>query len=165
MNRPAISLAAAFVACVWLANWMTNRWGFVHLGPFAFTAGTYAAGLSFGLRDALQEASGRSKVIGAILVGAALSALVSPSLALASGVAFLLSESLDLAIYTPLRERHWHAAVVASNLAGGLADTLLFLWLAFGAAAVSGPAVTGQMAGKALMVLPGLVVVRCVRGK
>lgn len=157
-------LFAAFIALVWLANWLTNRYGFVALGPFAFTAGTYAAGLTFGARDALHDAAGRSKVVAAIVVGAGLSYLVAPSLAAASGVAFLASELADLCVYQPLRERRWVVAVVASNLVGALVDTVLFLTIAFGAASVTGDAVAGQMVGKGLMITPSLVVVRWVRG-
>jgi uncharacterized PurR-regulated membrane protein YhhQ (DUF165 family) len=67
----------------------------------------------------------------AIVAGALCSAFVSPSLAFASGVAFLVSESADFAIYTPLRESNWIGAVVASNVVGVLVDSWLFLTLAF----------------------------------
>jgi uncharacterized PurR-regulated membrane protein YhhQ (DUF165 family) len=82
-------------------------------------------------------------------VGAGLSALVSPALAVASGVAFLVSEAADFAVYTPLRRRSWDAAVWASGLVGSLVDSVLFLGLAFGSAAVTPTAVAGQVVGKA----------------
>lgn len=157
-------LSAAFVVCVLAANWATERWGFVELGPWAFTAGTYAAGLSFGIRDALHEAGGRVQVVAAILVGAALSYAVAPALAVASAVAFLLSETADLVVYGPLRERRWVAAVVASNAVGALVDTTVFLGIAFGMSALTREAITGQMVGKMLMVIPALLLVRWVRG-
>lgn len=157
-------LFALFVAFVWLANWSTQRWGFVALGPWSFTAGTYAAGLTFGVRDALHEAGGRWKVLAAIAVGAVLSWFVAPSLAVASGVAFLLGELADFGIYSPLRERRWTLAVVASNIVGAAVDTVVFLWIAFGAAALTQDAITGQMVGKTLMVIPGVALVWWVRG-
>jgi uncharacterized PurR-regulated membrane protein YhhQ (DUF165 family) len=49
------------------------------------------------------------------VIGAGLSALVSPQFAVASGIAFLVSELADLAVYTPLRQRNWLAAVALSN--------------------------------------------------
>lgn len=146
-----------FVACVLLANWLTERYGFVGMGlGFSATAGTYAAGLSFGLRDALHELGGRWVVVLAIVIGAALSAIVSPDLALASGVAFLLAELADLAVYEPLRRRRWVAAVIASNLVGALVDTVVFLQIA---GFPIRDALGGQMFGKALMILPALPVV------
>jgi uncharacterized PurR-regulated membrane protein YhhQ (DUF165 family) len=70
------------------------------------TAGTYFAGLAFVLRDSVQDAGGRRLVLTLIIAGALLSYLVSdPFIALASGVAFLVSETVDMGIYTPLRKR------------------------------------------------------------
>ena len=145
-----------FVATVWLANWMTDRVGFITVFGWSFTAGTLAAGLGFGLRDACHEVAGRKAVIAAIISGAIASWWVSPSLAVASGAAFLVSESADLAAYEPLRRRQWGLAVVVSNLLGGLVDTVVFLHLA--GFPVS-DAVVGQMVGKAAMVLPVLPLV------
>ncbi len=162
MTKRAAALTALFIALIWAANYATNRWGFVTLGPWAFTAGTYAAGLSFGVRDALHEVAGRWVVLVAIVIGAGLSAFLSPALALASGVAFLFSESADLAVYEPLRRRHWIGAVVASNLIGAFVDTVLFLHLA-GFPVRS--AIAGQMVGKALMILPALALVGWLRGR
>lgn len=139
---------------------MTDRWGFITFLGWSFTAGTLAAGLGFGLRDAYHEAAGRAAVIAAIIVGAVLSWWVSPSLAVASGMAFLVSESADLAVYEPLRRRRWVIAVVASNLVGALVDTVVFLHLA---GFPVREAVAGQMAGKAAMVLPAVPVVWGVR--
>jgi hypothetical protein len=41
-----------------------------------------------------------------------LSFLIAPTFALASGVAFLVSEAADLTVYTPLERRSWLGAVV-----------------------------------------------------
>lgn len=155
------ALFCGFVATVWLANWLTSQYGFVPVGfGMTATAGTFAAGLAFGLRDALHEVAGRWVVVLAIAVGAVLSAIVSPSLAFASGTAFLLSESADLLVYDPLRHRRWTLAVVASNLVGALVDTVVFLQLAgFPVRSALG----GQMVGKAMMVLPALVLVWWVK--
>lgn len=66
-----------------------------------------------------------------ILLGAALSFVVSdPFIALASAVAFLASEALDLLVYTPLRGKGYVRAAAASNVVGAVADTFLFLWIA-----------------------------------
>lgn len=110
-------------------------------------AGVYFAGLAFTLRDAIQETLGRGGTVIAILIGAALSSILSPQLALASGVAFLVSEFADFAVYTPLRRRSWLGAVVASNTIGLLIDSALFLWLAFGSLEF----LPGQIVGKAWM--------------
>ena len=140
---------AAYLATIVAANWLTARYGFVPIGlGLMATAGTYAAGLAFVARDAVQDTAGRLAALGALAVGGALSwFLATPQLAVASAVAFGVSELADMAIYTPLRERGYVRAAVASNLVGSVVDTLLFLSLAgFGLAPL---VVAGQLVGKA----------------
>ena len=78
---------------------------------------------------------------------------------LASGVAFLLSEFADLAVYTPLARRRLVAAVVASSLVGLVVDSIIFLWLAFG----SLDFLAGQIVGKGWMVLLSIPFVHYLR--
>lgn len=125
--------AAAYVACIVAANWLTSHYGLVPVGfGQLVTAGTFAAGLSFVARDTLQETAGRRAVLTVIAVGAVLSWWLStPQLAVASGVTFIASELVDMAVYTPLRARRRKlSAWLASNIAGSLVDTALFLYLA-----------------------------------
>lgn len=144
----------AYIGCVFGANWAGEHYGIVNIG-FGLTgpAGLYFVGLAFTMRDFTQESLGRRWTFAAVLTGAALSYLVAPSFAFASGAAFLVSEALDFAVYTPLRNRDWGAAVLASNVAGAIADSILFLWLAFGWASVS-EFWFGQTVGKVYMALP-----------
>ena len=161
--------ALAYVATIFAANWAIVTFGPVPVG-FGLTApaGVYFAGLAFTLRDLTQEMLGKRAVLIAILVGAALSAALSfvlpgpippVRLALASGSAFLFSELLDFAVYTPLRRRHWLGAVASSNAVGLVADSALFLTLAFGSLAF----LPGQIVGKATMTLLAIVVLAVVR--
>jgi len=122
-------------------------------------------------RDFLQDALGRWVVLAAIAAGALLSyATSSHVIAMASGVTFLLGESLEFGVYTPLRRRarwgssRWARVVVIANLTGMVADTLLFLWLA--GFPVTAPVVGGQLVGKAYVtagsVLAGVVIRRAL---
>ena len=120
----------AYILAIVAANAAITVWGLVPVGPFIVPAGTFFAGLCFGLRDGLHRARGRRWTVLAILIGALLSSILSPALALASGVAFLLSETIDLVVYEHLEPRGWTAAIWGSNIAGGLADTAVFLLLA-----------------------------------
>lgn len=140
---------ATYLATIVAANWATAHYGFVPVGlGLMATAGTYAAGLAFVARDAVQDTAGRLGAIAALAAGAALSWWLStPALAIASAVAFGLSELADMAIYTPLRRRGYARAAIASNLVGAVVDTVVFLWLAgFGLAPL---VVAGQLVGKA----------------
>jgi uncharacterized PurR-regulated membrane protein YhhQ (DUF165 family) len=53
-------------------------------------------------------------------------------LAVASAVAFLLSELADYAVYARLRARGLALAVMASGVVGAVLDSVLFSALAFG---------------------------------
>jgi queuosine precursor transporter len=161
VNR--ILAIAAYLTTIVAANWLTAEYGLVPIGfGLVATAGTYAAGLAFVARDAVQDAAGRLAVLGALAVGGVLSwILASPALAIASVVAFGLSELADMAVYTPLRKRGYVRAAMASNLVGAVVDTLLFLWLAgFGLAPLI---VAGQIVGKAYATAAVVLVVVIAR--
>ena len=161
---------AAFVATVYAANWALETYGIITLPltGLAAPAGVYFAGLTFGLRDVLHELGDRRLIFVAILTGAILSYLVSDgavipggytSIAVASGVAFGISELADYAVYAPLRERQWVAAAIASNIVGAVADSALFLWLAFGTVDF----IEGQIVGKVAMTVVALPLVWLAR--
>jgi uncharacterized PurR-regulated membrane protein YhhQ (DUF165 family) len=162
-----LTLAAGFLGCILAANYVTSRYGMVPVGfGLVATAGTYFAGLSFVLRDSLQDAAGKWWTLAVIAAGAVLSFLIAaPFIALASAVAFGLSEAADLAVYTPLRRRGYVRAAVASNIVGSFVDTVVFLAIAGFPVAASLP---GQMVGKLAItaVAVGLVVIaRAVSGE
>lgn len=152
--------AILYLATIVAANWALATFGLVPVAPGLLApAGVYFAGLAFTLRDLTQESVGRRGTVGAILVGAALSALVSPQFALASGAAFLVSEAADMLVYTPLRRRNWLGAVFASNVVGTVLDSVLFLLLAFG----SLDFLLGQVVGKWEMTVLAVAVLAAVR--
>jgi queuosine precursor transporter len=154
MTGRAAWAAAAFVlyaGAIALSNFLIAHVGIpvapgTHLTPVGFgltaPSGVWAAGLSFPARDVCQRIGGRRLGIAAIVVGAAVSLLTaSPHIALASGATYLVSESCDFAVYTPLQRRYFARAVFASACIAAVVDSLLFLHLAglpAGAAAVAG---------------------------
>lgn len=129
-----------YCASIVAANWLIRNVGSVvledgtHLVPVGFglnaPSGAYAAGITFVARDVVQRAAGRRWALGAILAGTVLSVLVEPRLALASGVSFFFSELVDFGVYTPLQQRHFVLAVVASGVVGSVVDSVLFLRIA-----------------------------------
>lgn len=159
-----------FLACIPLANWMIRHFGTVRtpdgtwLIPVApgmlAPSGVVLAGVALVLRDVVQRCLGLHWGVLAVLLGTSFSVVLAPeSLILASGIAFLLSELLDLAIYTPLQRRRLVLAVVASSAAGLMLDSLVFLTLAFGSFAY----LPGQVLGKAWAVLLSLPLIRLLR--
>jgi uncharacterized PurR-regulated membrane protein YhhQ (DUF165 family) len=166
-----------FIGSIWFANWLVTHWGTVRFGdgpwvipvwpggltpsgnPIYAPSGVLAIGVGFTLRDLVQRRLGVKVAIVAIIVGALLSAVLDPSLALASGVAFLLAETLDLVVYTPLQRHHLLGAVVASNIVGVVVDSIIFLTIAFGSLSL----IQGQVIGKAWMTLLVIPVVQGIR--
>jgi queuosine precursor transporter len=167
-----IGLLAVYITSIVLANWLTTRYGLVTLFPgLTATAGTLAVGGVVMTRDFVQDALGRAVILGAIVLGAGLSyGLSSHQIAVASGVTFLIEETLELLVYTPLRRRagwgtgRWGGVVGTANATGIIADTFLFLYLA--GFPVTAGVVGGQLLGKAYVtaavVLAGVVIRRSV---
>jgi queuosine precursor transporter len=185
-GKPAMTLNArkaaglayflAFMACIPLANWMIGHIGTSCApngpcvipvfpwspqgGPIMAPSGVSMIGIALVLRDLVQRRLGRVAALMAIVAGAALSAAIAPpELVLASTTAFLLSELADLAVFTPLQKRGLVLAVLASSVVGLIADSLLFLYLAFG----SLDFLEGQVVGKTWMVLLALPFVHWIR--
>ncbi len=140
-----IGALIGYVASIYAANWLLEHVGFVTVWPgIVAPAGVYAAGAALTFRDLVQAELGRRYVVGAILLGAALSYTVSATFATASALAFLASETCDFAVYTPLAKKRWLLAIAASNTVGLAVDSALFLWLAFS----SLDHIDGQIIGK-----------------
>lgn len=143
----ALVAALALLVCILLANYVTSRFGVVPVGfGLMATAGTYFAGLTFVLRDFVQDYAGKKWAWALIVAGAILSFLLAdPFIAVASASAFLASEAADLFVYTPLRKRGYIRAAVASNVVGAVVDTVIFLLIA---GFPLQQAFAGQMVGK-----------------
>jgi uncharacterized PurR-regulated membrane protein YhhQ (DUF165 family) len=146
----------AFIACVPISNWLITNVGvtcdsqgpcLVPVFPGVWApSGVLVAGAAFVLRDLVQERLGLVWAVAAILVGGLISAQLStPSLAVASVASFLVSELLDLAVFTALRRNGFVFAVLASSVVGIAVDSLMFVYIAFG----SMDYVVGQIVGKA----------------
>jgi queuosine precursor transporter len=160
MNRTGLAAAIGYIATIFVANWLIQHVGIIGVGfGLQAPAGVLAVGAAFTLRDIVQRTLGREAVVIAILIGAALSYLVAPNFAIASGVAFLVSELADFAVYTPLERRSWLGAVALSNTVGLLVDSWLFLTLAFGSLQFF----WGQVVGKAYMTVLAILLLAAGR--
>lgn len=152
------------------ANWMIGHVGticvpnsacLIPVAPGLMApSGVVMIGAALVLRDLVQRRLGVVYGFAAIIAGTAISALLAPpALVIASATAFLISETADFAVYTPLAKRQLIAAVVASSLVGLVLDSIIFLWLAFG----SLDFLPGQIVGKAWMVLLSIPFVAYLR--
>jgi uncharacterized PurR-regulated membrane protein YhhQ (DUF165 family) len=156
----AAATLAAYIATIPAANLLVAHVGAVPVGfGYLAPAGVYTVGLALVLRDVAREVAGRAAVLAAIAAGAALSWwLADPALAVASTAAFAVAETMDLVVYEPLRKRGLLLAMLASNAVGLLADSLIFLWLAFGGFDY----LPGQLLGKTWMTLAAVAVIAVI---
>ena len=139
---------SAHVAAVIGANYLTAHFGLVSVGfGLLVTAGTFAAGFALLARDFVQRYGGIPWALAGVLVGGAVSWFTAtPMLAVASTVAFLGAELVDLAVFTPLRRRGFFVAALSSNVVSAPIDTVLFLAIA--GFPITWQAITGQFIGK-----------------
>ena len=156
-----------YIGTIFAANWAITHLGNCDSFPCTVPvwrgldapSGVLFVGLSFTFRDLTQDDLGRNWTFGALLIGAILSAAINPALALASGLAFLISEGSDMLVYTPLRERHWLAGVALSNTVGLVVDSVVFLFIAFGSLAF----IAGQIVGKLEMTILAVVILYALK--
>lgn len=148
-------LIVAYFLTLPVANWLIGHVGTVCVpqGPCLIPvapgimapSGVLMIGVALLLRDLVQKRAGTVIALGCVGAGVVISALFAPpALVIASAAAFAFSELTDFAVYTPLSRRSFALAIIASCTAGALADSALFLWLAFGSLAFIG----GQIIGK-----------------
>jgi len=160
----------AFGLSIPAANWMIGNVGtfcvpdgpcLIPVAPgLTAPSGVLMVGLALVLRDLVQRKLGVYWAVAAILIGGLLSGFVaSGALVLASVTAFLLSEFVDLAVYTPLQKKRLVLAVFASGVVGLVVDSAVFLYLAFG----SLDYISGQIVGKAWMILFALPIIHLMR--
>jgi uncharacterized PurR-regulated membrane protein YhhQ (DUF165 family) len=162
MKKLAVALYLLTIPC---ANWLINNVGTQyspetpHTIPVGFgynaPSGVLMIGFAFILRDYIQQEYGKRVTMVAIAIGVVISYLVNPQVAIASAVAFAVSELLDQAVFTNLKKQTLVGAVIASGFIGGIVDTVLFLQIAFGSMMFW----QGQIIGKTIMAILGGIIV------
>lgn len=123
--------ALFYLGSIVIANLLVMNFGIIEVAGLTFPAGAAAVGFTFTARDLVQRRYGKWGCWLWMLAAAALSALFSPTLALASLGAFVVAEGLDWAVFTatPLSFR---GRAMLSNIIGTPLDSVVFVYLAFG---------------------------------
>lgn len=127
MNGANIKFTIGYLLAIVIVNFAFTYLPMLEL-PFdqAVPYGTFLVGFIFVLRDLAQREIGH-KVLAVMAVGVILSYLLAdPFVAVASAVAFAISEIIDWAVYTitkkPLRER-----ILLSSCASTPVDSFVFM--------------------------------------
>ena len=126
---------AGFLFSIPFANWWLTEnglWDAPLLG--LLPSALWVVAISFILRDVVQMTLGREIAWVAIAIGSAMSYfLADPFVALASCMAFAVSESTDALIFTPLANKgKFLLGITISGYAAGFVDSALFVRIAFG---------------------------------
>ncbi len=123
--------AIFYLGSIVVANLLVMQFGIVHVAGLSFPAGAMAIGFTFTARDLVQRRFGKWGCWLWMFVAAGISALFSPTLALASLGAFVVAEGMDWAVFTttPLSFR---GRAIVSNIVGTPLDSVVFVYLAFG---------------------------------
>lgn len=151
MIKPGAIALTLYIAAIVAANIVTNHFGLVPVGfGLWVTAGTYCAGLALLARDYVHRYAGVPWVLAGIAFGGLLSWITTtPQLALASTIAFVGAELLDLGVFAAIYERlGMFGGALVSNIVSAPVDTVLFLAIA--GFPLTLQSVTGQFIGKVL---------------
>jgi len=139
-----VGLASTFVALVLLANWLASRFVVrVPLTPYMAPAGVFCIGGVLVLRDWMQQLAGLWLTMPLVYAAGLLSWLVGDlagwtsleKIAVASVVAFTISETVEALVFTPVRRRSLAFGVALSATVGNAVDSYVFLTLAFSSTA------------------------------
>ena len=107
------------------------------------TYGAFTYPITFLITDLANRAYGKivarkvvyvGFVIGILLtvfVSTNFSDIISIRIAIGSGVAFFISQNLDIKIFDKLRKKNWFVAPLTSSVLGSITDTFLFFSIAF----------------------------------
>jgi queuosine precursor transporter len=161
-HRPIVFavLATALLGLVVLANWLASKYRVqVPLTHLLAPAGVFAIGGVLVLRDWLQQLGGLLWTMPLVYAAGLISWGIGDAagwtslekIAVASVVAFSVSETVEAAVFTPIRNRSLSLGVALSGTVGNVLDSWLFLTLAFGSTAFF----WGQFWGKTEMIAVG----------
>ena len=137
-------LALLFVGAVILANYLASKYTIhVLFTPYMAPAGAYMIGCILVLRDWLQQGYGLWKTMPLVYVAGLISWGVGDlagwtsleKIAIASVVAFTVSETVEALVFTPIRKRSLALGVGLSGTVGLALDSWIFLSIAFGSLA------------------------------
>lgn len=134
MTLKVAVLVGIFLAAITAANLIS-----AHYGPEASIYNAFALiGLTLVVRDQLHDQwqeHRMPKMLLLILAGSVLAYLVTPAagkIGLASGIAFLCSESVDAIVYQAAHKATWLERSNVSNFFGAAVDSVVFPTIAFG---------------------------------
>ncbi len=125
--RPIVAMLVVIVASNYLVQFPINEW---------LTWGAFTYPVVFLVTDLTNRAVGAPAARKVAWVGFAAAVVVSLALApwriaVASGVAFIVSQLLDVAVFNRWRAQSWWKAPFFGSLVASVIDTAIFFFIAF----------------------------------
>lgn len=127
-------LAMIFIVALsnYLVQFPLNDW---------LTLAAFPYPISFLVTEITNRVHGPQKARKVVYAGFAVAVLLSfalatPKIALASGLAFVVSQLLDIYVFNQFRQSTWWYAPLFASLIASIVDTLLFFYIAFWGEAV-----------------------------
>ena len=145
---PISAMIVVVVASNYLVQFPLNSW---------LTWGAFTFPVAFLVTDLTNRAVGAQAARRVAWAGFTIAVVVSLALApwriaVASGVAFIAGQLLDITLFSRLRAQTWWKAPLIGSLVASAVDTGLFFFLAFNGSSVPWlPLAAGDLAIKALM--------------
>jgi len=125
--RPILAMLVVIVASNYLVQFPINDW---------LTWGAFTFPVAFLVTDLTNRAVGNEAARRVAWTGFAIAVVVSLALApwriaVASGVAFILGQLLDIVAFNRLRTQSWWKAPLIGSVVASIVDTGIFFFLAF----------------------------------
>ena len=124
---PAIAMALVVVLSNWAVQYPINDW---------LTWGAFTYPVVFLVTDLTNRALGPTQARRVAWAGFAVAVVVSLMLApwriaVASGLAFIVAQWLDISAFNRLRQQSWWQAPLVGSIVASIIDTALFFFVAF----------------------------------
>lgn len=161
LAMPVLAMMSIVAASNVLVQFPINDW---------LTWGALTYPVSFLVTDLTTRLHGPGRARRVVLVGFLLAVIMSvwlatPRIAIASGLAFLAGQLLDIAVFQRLRQGSWWRAPLVSSTLGSIVDTALFFSLAFAGTELPWLSLAvGDLAVKLVLALLFLAPFRAVLG-
>lgn len=130
-NKIGMVFGLLYVFSIVAANLLISLFGVFCLYNICVPAGALMVGATFTLRDRTQQEVGKYSCWYWMLLAAAITSIFSGEVALASTIAFLLSESADWVVFTYSKYSPRKRSIL-SNIIGIPVDSFVFVPLIFG---------------------------------
>ncbi len=135
----SVLMGIVVVISNYLVQFPVNKFGLNEI----LTYGAFSYPVTFLITDLANRAYGKfvarkvvytGFIIGILLtifVSTNFSDIISIRIAIGSGVAFFISQNLDVQVFDKLRKKSWFVAPLSSSILGSITDTFLFFSIAF----------------------------------